>query len=233
MKITLWSLPRTGSTYLYNMLVKYLFSKSLSEQRKYSKLNLNEYLNPKNNNSELNFFNILNNQNTWVVKELIVNKTSQSVYEYLNQNSDKIYLTLRKDWFNMIGSACLAQITNEWSTAKIYKAKTSEIPLDLFYKKFNSFWSFLNTNIKLIKVDKVIFYEDLKFWIRKDLLNLGLINNLDDIKPLKIHVNKFKDKKNTILNYNNLYEFYNTINLNNYTSEYFYFDSQKNLQYKK
>lgn len=231
MKITLWSLPRTGSTYLYNMLVKYLFNTSLQKQLKYHKLNLNEF---SKNYSESDLFNILNNENRWVVKDLLIGtNASESVYEYFNHNSDKIYLTLRKDWFQMISSASLAHITNEWSAGKTYQAKTAEISLDLFFKKFNIFWELLNKNIKFINVDKIIFYEDLKFWIRKDLVHLGLIDNIEDIKPLKSYTNKLKSKKDTILNYNVLYEFYNTINLNNYTSEYFYFDSQKKLQYKK
>lgn len=227
MKISLWSLPRTGSTYVYQSLNRFINPNLPSDPI------LNEYFNYENNSPNIDFFfNLLNQKEKWVVKSQITHDVPLIVYEYLNKNNDYSLLLLRKNWFDMIASSCLAELTSEWvnGLTSVYIGKKDTVSFEFFQQRFDYFWWKLVYNYKNIKLNKLIFYEDLSFWPRKDFFILGLINDINDCDPLKISVKKQKDKLETILNYKELYNWYeNDFYLKNYENDYFYFDSNKNF----
>jgi len=233
MKITLFGLPRTGSTYLYNCVVRFLFKRSFAQQNNFWNLKLNEYLNPDYNHSVEKYLHILDTNRDWVNKELIVNNISDKIFNYHNDNSDKIFLILRKNWLEQVSSGCLASITNQW--LKLNKNKNSDpthVPTDLFYNKFNHFWDSLNKSVQKINYTNIIFYEDLEFWPRKDLQHLNLIEKIEDIHRISVPINKQDPKSKTILNFEELINYFNTMDLTRYTSQHFYFDSNKHLKIK-
>jgi len=227
MKISLWSLPRTGSTYVYQALNRFVWPNKPSDPI------LNEYFNEEKTDNNLeDFLLILKQQQDWVVKNQITHPVPNVIIDYLNKNNNYSFFLLRRSWFDMIASSCLAELTREWvnGLTSVYVGKSNYVSEQFFCERFNFFWNKLHENYKKIEKNKIIFYEDLSFWPRKDFFLLNLIQDINDCPPVKVSVKKQKDKKETILNYESLVGYYNSnFPIKTYESEFFYFNKNKEL----
>lgn len=230
MKIQIVSLPRTGSSYLRQMLNYKLHSDmynyDVDENEPFNDENYHQLGKEKEYYALGKIHKILSNNNV-VVKNHYYHlyrlyKDFPKLYEKYNKNNFINYCLLRKNFFESCLSTAIASKTNSWSTPYAYDNNLNlEIPFSEFeeeLKIYKNYWLLVAENRLKIEYKKIVYYEDLTF---NHSIDYDYINNNDT--PLNssytsnsVELSKKSPEKMIIVkNYNELkelsYAFVNSI----------------------
>lgn len=129
--------------------------------------------------------------------------------ENLKSITDYNIIMIRRDLFNMAMSLSISTVTNQW--AKYKEANQIHIDPDMF--KMHLLGQ-MREQIKLLEnpwgfdYKDIVFYEDLENWPRNTISNMRISENatVNDFKKVKTLVPRAPDKKDIVLNYNELWD---------------------------
>jgi len=211
--------PRCGTTYMNRVIQKFyapntikkesdgdLFNEPFGDMHESDTNKKTEYYN--------NFFNKIKQWEKVCIKSHYYHLDILNEYGFMNNLADlKCYniLMIRKNIWNTTLSLSIAQLKNEWFD---YKNMSSiDIDINFHRKSINLYFQNLiglHENKYNLNYNEIIFYEDLTFDPKTDFSNTKLCKRTYDELPdiyLGNHFKKSPSKKNTVINYDELYEF--------------------------
>jgi hypothetical protein len=145
----------------------------------------------------------------------LYNKEPILLYRFLNLRKNRIIL-FRKDHFATIVSELYSNATKIWSIKSEEKDKIKPVIITgskkLFIDRANNYFYCLEKLKQLIAPnDKVVYYEDLEFWPRKDWYNLGYTDKtIQELPKFKLMTEPSFPKEEVITNYSELKDIYLT-----------------------
>ena len=218
-RIAIWAEPRTGSTYLVDLIIRYLEKiqcENIFIQKERIDTVINDFEKAYENKSCLCLRNHLEHFYLWEQ-----HKIDNRVGEFYN-----IFL-YRQNFFEQTVSNWIGNKTQVWATgdvAILSKLENNQysIPQSEFIQLLELRWRELNDNFTKVNYDVVCSYEDLTFDYNNDICLLGL--DLPDKIHNPVRTLKLPDKKQQVINWeelNSVYQEYTS----SYYSDWFKFDT--------
>lgn len=129
--------------------------------------------------------------------------------EKLKAVTDYNIIMIRRDLFNLALSLSISTVTNQWAKYK----KSDQIYIDPDMFKMHLLGQ-MHEQIKLLenpwefKYNEIVFYEDLENWPRNTISNMRISGNstVNDFRKVKTLISRAPDKKDIVLNYNELWD---------------------------
>lgn len=212
-RICLWSVPRSGSTYVFRNLVELVITEGWTQfdtvfNRKRSG---SEPFRRKRSQQIFKSIKKFQTEQYWIAKVHnidIRNLKEEKLYNEFLKLPDYNILLLRKDLFEASLSQCVASIKQQWTN------NHDDIPIEVSTDKFIEMYNYqLNYNKSYDKkqkngmnFDKVIYTEDLTddpndIW--------RVLTGKDPVNPIINCVDKSPDKIKVVTNYYQLKDLYN------------------------
>lgn len=211
--------PRCGTTYM-NRVIQKFYAPNTIKNESYGELfnepfgNMHEN-DPNNKNKYyVDLFNEINQWDKVCIKSHYYHLDILNDYGFINNLYDlKCYniVMIRKNIWNTSLSLSIAQLKDEWFDYK--DTSTIKIDTDFHRKSINLYFQNLiglYENKYKLNYNEIIYYEDLTFDPKIDFLNTKLCKRTYDKLPdiyLGNHFKKSPSKKDTVINYDELYEF--------------------------
>lgn len=194
MKVLIVGSPRSGSTYLLNLLSLYylLDTKTMRDSSEFwDQLSItDEPINGKSNSSQKKIFDQLLTMDSWVVKIHVghTNSTNYKWMTHLYKQADIIVKLTRNDFFAHVSSLCIAIAMDDFGESH---KKDVYISKKVFT---NAYWECYICNMKLdaIPCNSVIDYSDLELKSPQDIFH-----TVSGIHAVEGDFNYLLPKKNT------------------------------------
>lgn len=225
--IAIWAEPRTGSTYLVDLVVRYLEKtqcQNIFIQKERIDTVIKDFEKAYENNSCMCLRNHLEHFYLWEQY-----KIDNLVGEFYN-----IFL-YRQNFFEQTVSNWIGSKTQVWATGDPNIVKTLEsniwqISESDFIDLLDRRWDQLTKNYSKINYSVSLSYEQLTFAYDDDLKILNLTNNVSIQKPTRTL--KLPKKQKQIENWDKLKQIYME-KISKYSSNSFYFDENGMLYVNK
>lgn len=227
-RIAIWAEPRTGSTYLVDVVTQYLYINNpgipVYRQKEVIYHEYNTFVLNMNAGIPMCIRSHLEHFPYW---------EKLNLGQYIN-NFYNIFL-YRKNMFeqivsNWIGNTTRVWATNDLLTVQKLSQQTYTIPENEFLDLIQLRWTELNDNYTKVNYDVTIVYEDLTFEYDTDIRSIGLIPDYPLTKQTRTQ--KLPKKQNQIENWNQLKQIYME-EISKYNSNNFYFDENGMLYVNK
>lgn len=223
MRILLLSAPRSGSTYLYEVLTAYCAPSTLKKDL----YRRNEFFNPNvrylNRDFQTDLIhaynfeidNMLKKPNV-VVKEHIayledIKKQSPELFDKFIGIFDYIIVLVRNNLFESTLSVVVSKMTGEWIH---YSKNQSTVTVDKDF--FTTYYHFQkNNNDKLINnvlginYNEIVYYETLPKWPRATFASLALCNtDIEQLPKMRSKHPQAPKKIDVVENYNEIKQYF-------------------------
>lgn len=210
MKINILSLPRTGSSYFFNLLSQNLFFVDNRDKTTIPEPFSIESMRSKNHKKRLL---------PLMSKEYIIFKNHVDQLDNLRKNHSKLYdvfaqiewytiVLLRKNLFNSVMSSLISKITSQYddySYDETLRIVLSYEKMVLAVDAYFYWWTLVANNSFNLPYKKILYYEDFSFNSENDFNMLNMEN-----ATFKTHVVTLKspNKEVIIKNYDEIYRLY-------------------------
>lgn len=224
MRILLLSAPRSGSTYLYEVLTAYCAPSTLKKDI----YRRNEFFNLEVRNIGRDFhsdlINVFNSeidelltQTDVVVKEHInflrfIKKESPKLFNKFISAFDYIIVMVRTDLFESTLSIVISKMTDEW----IHYTQNRKDLLVVDKEFFKTYYYYQKRNLEglldnelFINYNEIVYYDTIPSWPRAAFASLQLCNeNLDQLKKVALKTPRAPSKKSVVSNYNEIKQYF-------------------------
>lgn len=161
MKILIVGTPRSGSTYLFNVLSQYYLEEMVLDSLRYHEYLMDEPFSQYSNNyaAQKTIFDKLSKMESWVVKmhSSQIDSVNHKWITKLYKQADIIVKLTRKDFPAQVRSLCIAQALNDWGH---HDVKNIHVSKQIFVDSYMQ-CLYDSLSLKSVPHDVVIDYDNL------------------------------------------------------------------------